>query len=80
MTQYLIKDGRAVAHILGTTKLKTVRASSQFCRDALNAEYPAVLVNVSEYKISSAKKYQHAIFDQYAKPLPGGRPDEFLIF
>jgi hypothetical protein len=80
MSQYLIRNGQAVAHIMGSTTLKSVRASRSSVEDTLNAEFPAVLVNAYEYTISSAKKYQGEVFDEYAKPLPGGRHDEFLIF
>jgi hypothetical protein len=80
MSQYLVKNGVAFAHVLGSTSLKSVRASTQSCHDALNAEFPTVLVNASEFQVSSAEKYQREILEAYAKPLPGGRPDDFLIF
>lgn len=80
MSQYLIKNGKAVAHIIGETDLNAVNASRFSAEDALNAKYTAVLVNANEYRVSSAAKYQRVVLDEYAKPLPSGRPDDFLIF
>lgn len=80
MCQYLVKNGQAIAHVVGHTDLKSVRASVQWAEDALNAEFPAVLVNAREYKISSAQKHQGVALDAYAKPLDGGRQGDFLIY
>ena len=78
--QFLIRNNQVVARISGQTTLKDVKASANSTEDALNAEFPVVLVNSQSCKVSSAKKWQGTYTEVFAKPLPGGRPDQFLIY
>ena len=79
-TQFLIRNNQVVAQISGETTLREVEASAYSTNDALNAEFPKVLVNSYCFKVSSAKKWQSTYTALFAKPLPGGRPDQFLIY
>jgi len=78
--QFLVRGGQVFAQIIGSTSLKEVDASTSAADDALNAQFQKVLVGAKTYKVSSAKKYQNWIGEELAKPLDGGRPQEFLIF
>ena len=79
--QFLVsKHGVVIAQLSEQTTLKKVKASIVAIDDALNAEFPRALVGAYPFRVSSAKRYQDMHIDYNAKPLPGGRPDEFLIF
>ena len=85
MAKYLVSnDGSLVAEITdGNCALKSVQASTVTADDALNAEFPRVLVNHREYRVSGAKKYATMAQRQEvqsAKQLPDGRLGHYVIY
>ena len=79
---FLVKNGKAVAKIANgiATNLKEARASYQSTTDALNAQYPQILVNAETYKVSKNKKYEKFEFElPLATQKEGFRDNEFLL-
>ena len=82
MTQYLIINDRLAATVTANpNNLKQVDASYEAIDDALNMEFPRVLLNARSAKISGNKKWEKDWRPETptAEPLPGGRNGCFII-